>query len=203
MSDRASLEWGERSIDRARRRRSLESDRRAFARGLAAGAGADRPVGRASSRPSQAIDSRARQDARAGIPFDHAVNAHNDRIPPHLRGLVMAGMRSGEMGDLLDQFRDYFRVGTELKRKLWLSLAYPVLTISIAVALFIFICVFVVSQFESIYRDFGIPLPAITLALLVVARAVNSTWLSAAIVIAVFVRRSGSGSSAASAATEP
>jgi type II secretory pathway component PulF len=120
-----------------------------------------------------------------GVPLDEAVIAHNDRIPPHLRGLVMAGMRSGQIGDLLDQFGDYLRVGKELKRKLWLSLAYPVLTISIAVTLFVFICVFVVSQFESIYNGFGIPLPAVTVALILVARAVNSTWLSAATVIAI------------------
>ena len=54
----------------------------------------------------------------------------------------MAGMRSGEMGDLLDRFSEYLRVGVELKRKLWLSLAYPVLTVGIALALFVLVCVF-------------------------------------------------------------
>jgi type II secretory pathway component PulF len=122
-----------------------------------------------------------------GIALDHAVNGQHHRIPPHLHGLVMAGMRSGEMGDLLDSFSEYVRVGTELKRKLWLSLAYPLITMGIALILFVFICVYVVSQFESIYADFNIPLPGITLALLVVARAVNAAWVSAGIVAAVLI----------------
>jgi type II secretory pathway component PulF len=120
-----------------------------------------------------------------GIPLDQAVNSHDNHVPPHLRGLVTAGMRSGEMGDLLDRFSDHLRVGTELKRKLWLSLAYPILTIGIALALFVLICVFVVSQFEGLYGGFGIPLPAVTVALIAVARVVNSNWVSAGIVIAV------------------
>jgi general secretion pathway protein F len=119
-----------------------------------------------------------------GMPLEKAVNGDEDRIPPHLRGLVMAGMRSGEMGDLLDRFSDHLRVGTELKRKLWLSLAYPILTIGIAAVLFVLICVFVVSQFESVYGGFGIPIPAVTQALLLVARAVNSMWFSAGIATA-------------------
>jgi type II secretory pathway component PulF len=120
-----------------------------------------------------------------GTPLDQAVNGHDNHVPPHLRGLVAAGMRSGEMGDLLDRFSDHLRVGTELKRKLWLSLAYPVLTISIALTLFVLICVFVVSQFESVYGGFGIPVPAVTLALIAVARVVNSNWVSAGILITV------------------
>jgi type II secretory pathway component PulF len=122
-----------------------------------------------------------------GVPLDQAVNGQEDRIPPHLRGLVMAGMRSGLMGDLLDRFSDHLRVGTELKRKLWLSLAYPILTIGIALTLFVLICVFVVSQFESVYGGFNIPIPAVTQALLLVARAVNSMWFSAGIVTAVVI----------------
>jgi general secretion pathway protein F len=122
-----------------------------------------------------------------GITFDQAMNGHDNRIPPHLRGLVMAGMRSGDMGDLLDHFSDYLRVGTDLKRKLWLSLAYPLLTIGIALALFVFICVYVISQFESVYVGFGITVPAITQAMIIIARGVNSMWLSAGIVTAVLV----------------
>ena len=40
-------------------------------------------------------------------------------------------------------------IGTELKRKLWLSLAYPILSILVAMALFVFVNVVLVTQFES------------------------------------------------------
>ena len=63
----------------------------------------------------------------------------NDRIPPHLRGLVLGGIRSGRLGDVLGRFSGYVSIGTELARKLWLSLAYPILSIFAAVALFLFV----------------------------------------------------------------
>ncbi len=123
----------------------------------------------------------------SGIPLEQALKTHEASIPPHLRGLVIAGLRSGEMGDLLGRFSDYVSIGAELKRKLWLSLAYPALTAGIAMALLSAVCIVVVSQFEAIFKDFGIPLPRITRALIVVSRAVESAWSSVAIVGGVFV----------------
>ena len=178
--------WAEWSIDRTRCRRAL---------GQVAGlARAGLPLAQGLKALSEELP-RGRlkrsildltRTLESGVPLDQAVKGNDKSVPPHLRGLVVAGMRSGEMGDLLDRFSDHLRVGIELKRKLWLNLAYPILTIGIAVTLFVFICVFVVSQFESVYGGFGIPVPAVTLALLAVGRFVNSTWLSGAIVIAFF-----------------
>jgi type II secretory pathway component PulF len=112
----------------------------------------------------------------SGVPLDKALESQQDRIPPHLRGLVIAGVRSGRLGDILSRFSAYVSVGIELKRRLWLSLAYPILTVSFALALFVFICLIVVSQFESMFRSFNIPLPKLTVGLLEVARLVQMIW---------------------------
>jgi general secretion pathway protein F len=111
-----------------------------------------------------------------GVPLDRALEIHGARIPPHLRGLVTAGLRSGRLGDVLNRFSQYVGVGTELKRRLWLSLAYPILTVCFASALFFLVSVVLVGQFESIYRDFAIPLPAVTIAILFVGRIVSTVW---------------------------
>jgi type II secretory pathway component PulF len=65
-------------------------------------------------------------------------------------------------------------VGTELKRRLWLSLAYPVLSITVALAIFLFVHVVVVAMFETIFRDFGIALPRLTVAMLFVSHFLRS-----------------------------
>jgi type II secretory pathway component PulF len=113
----------------------------------------------------------------AGVPLDQAVAGHHRRIPPHLRGLMVAGVRTGRLGDLLNRFSTYAMIGTDLKRALWLSMAYPALTIGVALALFLFICAVVVGEFNDIYTGFGIPLPRITVALIFLARIVNSIWI--------------------------
>ena len=35
---------------------------------------------------------------------------------PHLRGLVLGGIRSGRLGDVLGRFSGYVSIGTELGR---------------------------------------------------------------------------------------
>ena len=119
----------------------------------------------------------------SGATLDQAVQIQNKRIPPHLRGLVIAGLRTGRLGDILSRFSEYVGVGTELKRRLWLNLAYPVLTVCMALALFLFVCVILVGQFDAIYRDFNIPLPRLTMAMVAIARVVNHAWAPLAIVI--------------------
>jgi type II secretory pathway component PulF len=107
----------------------------------------------------------------AGMPLDEAVRSRDDRLPPHLRGLLVAGMRSGELGSLLDRFYEYLNIGVDLKRRLWLSLAYPALIVVAVFALLSGVCVFLVGQFEALYKDFGIPLPTMTRVLIVLAHS--------------------------------
>ena len=50
---------------------------------------------------------------------------------------MIAGLRSAGWATILSRFSEYVGIGTELKRRLWLSLAYPILTVAVAaVALF-------------------------------------------------------------------
>ena len=60
-------------------------------------------------------------------------------------------------------------IGTELKRRLWLSLAYPILDrLHGRGRLFFFVCVILVEPVRRrSIRDFGIPLPRLTIALIV------------------------------------
>jgi general secretion pathway protein F len=111
-----------------------------------------------------------------GKPLDAAMEEQKDRIPPQLRGLVLGGLRSGRLGDMLGRFSAYMGIGTELKRKLWLSLAYPILSILVAIALLVFVNVVLVTQFEAIFCDFGIPLPWLTISMLMVSHALRAGW---------------------------
>jgi general secretion pathway protein F len=112
----------------------------------------------------------------SGLPLDQAMEQQRDRIPPHLRGLVLGGLKSGQLGDILGRFSAYMGVGTELKRKLWLSLAYPILSILIALGVWLFIHVVLVAMFETIFRDFGIPLPQVTVGMLLISRGLRTGW---------------------------
>lgn len=152
-----------------------------MAKGLAALAG-ELPRGRLR----RSIEDLA-TTLEQGMPLDQAVALRDDSLPPHLRGLLAAGMRSGELGSLLDRFYEYLSIGVDLKRRLLLSVAYPVLTVGVSLALLLGVCVFLVAQFEGIYQDFGIPLPTMTRVLITVSRAVTVAAVPLGVVAGVIV----------------
>jgi len=123
----------------------------------------------------------------SGMPLAAAVETQQERIPAHLRGLVIAGARSGRLGDLLLRFSTYAGFANELKRQLVLSLAYPLLTLAIAIGLSFFVSAFVVAQFEHIFRDFNIPLAGLVQMVVYVAHVINAACLPLGAVAAVLI----------------
>jgi type II secretory pathway component PulF len=121
---------------------------------------------------------RAMQDLSdrlaAGTPLEEAIEDQRGRIPPHLRGLVIAGARGKRLGDVLGQFSGYVEIGSELRRRLWLTLAYPILSMAIAIAIFTFVSLVVVPQFAAIFQNFGVPLPRATVAILDIAEVMSA-----------------------------
>jgi type II secretory pathway component PulF len=134
-------------------------------------------------RSMKALSSRL----ESGVSLAEAMEGQEGQIPEHLRGLVIAGVRTGRLGEVLGQFSNYVNIGVELKRRLWLSLAYPMLSLAVAVILFTFVSVYLVSQFELIFKDFGVPLPRLTIAVIEVARAIRAVWVALAILAAAMV----------------
>jgi type II secretory pathway component PulF len=122
-----------------------------------------------------------------GSPLPTALEAQRDRIPSHVRGLVLGGLRTGKLGDVLGRYSAYANVGTELKRALWLGVAYPLFTISVAVVLLLIVDIFLVAQFEAIFLDFGVPLPKLTILLVETSRAARTGWPVLAIFIGLVV----------------
>lgn len=112
----------------------------------------------------------------SGMTLDAAVASQGRRLPAHLRGLVLAGMQSGRIGEVLGRFAGYTNVGTDLRRTLGLKLLYPIFTVLFAIGIFIFVCVAVMSGFARIFKDFGIPLPTLTRFVIGIAAGVSRMW---------------------------
>ncbi|WP_165251445.1 type II secretion system F family protein [Paludisphaera soli] len=111
-----------------------------------------------------------------GVPLEEAIEGEAGSIPPHFRGLIRAGLRSGDLGEVLGRFSAIASIGAELKRSFWISLAYPLLAIGLALVLFVLVDALVVSKFEDTFRDFGLSLPLVTVFLLKLSHAVRVGW---------------------------
>ena len=98
----------------------------------------------------------------AGEPLDAALGAQGRRIPGHLRGLVLAGARSGRLGEVLGHYVEASRAGADIRRGLRLCLAYPAMLLGLAGTLFLFVCTVIAPDFDRLFADWGLPLPAAT-----------------------------------------
>lgn len=113
-----------------------------------------------------------------GESLDVALDGAGGRFPADLRGLAVAAVRSGRVTEILGESARLQRLGLQLRRRIWLGLAYPFLLLSAFSALFLVLSVYVIGEFENIYADFGIDLPWMTIALLKVAHFFrDSGWI--------------------------
>lgn len=109
-----------------------------------------------------------------GDALDAAMVGVAERFPAPLRGLMVAGARSGKLADVLAQYVRYAGLGADLRRRFWMAIAYPVFLLAVLLALFLFVCIWIVPAFEFVLKDFGVEVPAATQLLFLLGGAVRS-----------------------------
>jgi type IV pilus assembly protein PilC len=89
-------------------------------------------------------------------------------FPPIYVTSVLAGEKSGALGEVLDRFITYQKLALAVRKKLLLSLVYPCLLITLVISLMVFLVTFVVPKFADLYSSMGAQLPAATRILIAV-----------------------------------
>ncbi len=86
--------------------------------------------------------------------------------PRYFLAMLSAGQRTGKLPILLNECVVHLRTTAEVRRELWVALAYPAVLISVAWLLLSFLATLILPQFKSIFLGFGTELPWITVAIL-------------------------------------
>ncbi|HLG96282.1 MAG TPA: type II secretion system F family protein [Bryobacteraceae bacterium] len=89
-------------------------------------------------------------------------------FPPIYVTSVLAGEKSGALGEVLDRFITYQRLALAVRKKLLMSLIYPSLLIVLVLGLMVFLVTFVVPRFAELYHSMSAQLPAATEILIAV-----------------------------------
>jgi type IV pilus assembly protein PilC len=101
--------------------------------------------------------------------------------------LVEAGEQAGALETLLDKIATYKEKTEALKKKIKKALFYPAAVLVIAVVVSIILLIFVIPQFEELFKGFGADLPAFTQMVVNLSRFVqHQGWWMGIIVIAAF-----------------
>jgi len=101
--------------------------------------------------------------------------------------LVEAGEQAGALETLLDKIATYKEKTEALKKKIKKALFYPIAVLAVAVIVSIILLIFVIPQFEELFKGFGADLPAFTQMVVNLSRFVqHQGWWLGIIVVAAF-----------------
>ena len=132
-------------------------------------------VGAGHEKPSmQALILDIKQQIESGMTLHEAFAKHPLYFDDLSVNLVEAGESAGALETLLDKIASYKEKTEAIKKKIKKALFYPTAVLFVAVIVTTILLIFVIPQFESLFKGFGADLPAFTQMVINMSR-----WLQA------------------------
>ncbi|ACF52876.1 type II secretion system F family protein [Stenotrophomonas maltophilia] len=131
--------------------------------------------GHKNPRMKKMVDS-VRTDIEGGSSLYEAVSKHPVQFDELYRNLVRAGEGAGVLETVLDTVATYKENIESLKGKIRKALFYPVMVMAVALLVSSILLVWVVPQFEDVFKGFGAELPAFTQMIVNLSRFMVSWW---------------------------
>ena len=138
--------------------------------------------GHKNPRMKKLVDT-IRTDIEGGSSLYEAISKHPVQFDELYRNLVRAGEGAGVLETVLDTVATYKENIESLKGKIKKALFYPAMVVVVALLVSAIMLIFVVPQFEEVFRGFGADLPAFTQLIVNLSRFMVSWWWLIAIVL--------------------
>jgi type IV pilus assembly protein PilC len=108
-------------------------------------------------------------------------------FPPIYVTSVLAGEKSGSLGEVLDRYITYQKLALAVRKKLIMSLIYPTLLLTLVICLMVFLITYVVPSFAELYNSMQAKLPAATEILIAIGTSARNYILAGfgAIILAI------------------
>src|SRR6185503_15714876 len=103
-----------------------------------------------------------KSDIETGNSLHGALAKHPLYFDDLFVNLVEAGEQAGALEAVLDKIATYKEKTEALKKKIKKALFYPAAVLGVAVIVTVILLIFVIPQFESLFKGFGADLPAFT-----------------------------------------
>ena len=141
-------------------------------------------VGNGHEKPSmQKLILDIKADVEGGTSLHEALARHPLYFDDLFVNLVEAGEQAGALESLLDKIATYKEKTEALKKKVKKALFYPAAVLVVAVVVTVILLVFVIPQFESLFKGFGADLPAFTQMVINMSKFVQAQGFFIAIVV--------------------
>lgn len=138
--------------------------------------------GHKNPRMKKMVDG-VRADIEGGSSLHEAISRYPVQFDELYRNLVRAGESAGVLETVLDTIATYKENIEALKGKIKKALFYPAMVLVVAFLVSTVLLVWVVPQFEEVFKSFGADLPAFTQMVVNLSRFMVSWWWLIAIVM--------------------
>lgn len=138
--------------------------------------------GHKNPRMKKMVDS-IRTDIEGGSSLHEAISRHPVQFDELYRNLVKAGEGAGVLETVLDTVATYKENIEALKGKIKKAMFYPAMVVVVALLVSAILLIFVVPQFEEVFKGFGAELPAFTQMIVGMSRFMVSYWWLMAIIV--------------------
>jgi type IV pilus assembly protein PilC len=120
-------------------------------------------IGNGHEKPSmQKLVLDIKSNIEGGSTLHESLAKHPLYFDDLFVNLVEAGEHAGALETLLDKIATYKEKTEALKKKIKKALFYPIAVLVVAVIVTVILLIFVIPQFESLFKGFGADLPAFT-----------------------------------------
>ena len=143
---------------------------------------------RQRDRHLQQILENVRERVKGGELLSDAFAAHR-MVPKIYTTTLMAGEKSGNIDEVLTRYINFQRLAMTFRKKLFVSLIYPTLLVTVVTIMVMFLFTYVVPKFAELFESLNAKLPTITLFMLAVGENAQKyfPFLIVGLVLAVFV----------------
>ena len=134
-------------------------------------------VAKGHENPSvQQLLTAVKQDIESGTTLSAALGKHKLYFDALYCNLVQAGEQAGILDDILQKVATYKEKIEAIKGKIKSALFYPAAVIVVAFIVTAILLIFVIPQFESMFKGFGAELPALTQFVVELSRFMREWW---------------------------
>jgi type IV pilus assembly protein PilC len=117
-------------------------------------------------------------DIESGSTLSEAMSKHPKAFDRLYCNMVKAGEAGGALEVILQRLADFKERSQTLKRRVKGAMVYPIVVILVATCIVGFILYFIIPKFKTIFLDFGVDLPDITVWLLTASDfIINKFWV--------------------------
>ncbi len=128
-----------------------------------------------------------RADLEGGSSLYEAISKHPVQFDELYRNLVRAGEGAGVLETVLETIANYQENIETLKGKIKKALFYPAMVIAVAIMVSSVLLIWVVPQFEDIFKSFGTDLPVFTQMIVAASRFMVGWWWAMLLIVIVTI----------------